>query len=64
MTEKKSLRSRIATLDVGGVLFVMVEEHAPSVVESTAYRLRRDKADGRNYRILRREGGVEVHRTS
>ena len=64
MSDNLSLRARLMAMEVGDLLVISKAEHAPSVVQVTAYRVKRDAPDDRNYRTKAIDNGVEVSRIS
>ena len=62
MAENNSLHARMKSMLVGDIIIVSKEDYSPSVVMSTAYRVKRDALDSRNYTTRITDTGVEVSR--
>lgn len=62
MSKNNSLRARMIAMQVGERMVVLKTDYRPSVVQSTAYRVKRDVLDDRAYRTRVTDNGVEVER--
>lgn len=62
MSKNNSLRARMIAMQVGERMVVLKTDYRPSVVQSTAYRVKRDVLDDRAYRTRVIDNGVEVER--
>lgn len=62
MSKNTSLRARLKAMEIGELVVVPKAEYSPSVVQSTAYRIKNDALDGRRYTTRLLDEAVEVSR--